>query len=443
MNAHITANILAVSTNDELQKRFCADLTKHHYQVRFCNPDRLQDNVSKERPDLIVVDVSDNKFDGFGLIEKLKGDATSKHIPTVALVPEKTPDLYQRAIEVHADDIFIQSFDIQEFFVHIKPLLRLSTMFVELENRIALAKKLGIQADDGIDETDDNAYQIMLISPRDGDKAMIEAVLNGNCQINVCEDFFVAEEELSKANYDAVICALNDENKEQAFVLSSRARNNPRLFNLPVLFINDDNITDRLDAYHRGVTRITNRPLNNASLHAKVKMLVRRQRLRWNIRKAMDSTRALQSIEPTTQAYNQDFFKTHLVHQIENAHKWHKHLTCVFFSIGNLSNIKTQFGDEAAQHLMQQIHQWISGLSRVEDCVSLYQENEFAIALPDTPMNEAQIVMHRIAGILSYTDFALPDVFQPVSVWVECGIAQLTADDDLNSMLERARNPIV
>ncbi|WP_419796569.1 MAG: diguanylate cyclase domain-containing protein [Terasakiella sp.] len=443
MNTHITANILAVSANDELQKRFHEDLTTHHYQVRFCKPEHLQDNVNQERPDLIVVDVSRNEFDGFGLIGKLKGEITSKHIPTVALVPEKTPDLYQRAIEVHADDIFIQSFDIEEFFVHIKPLLRLSTMFLELENRVALAKKLGITANDEIDESNNSAYQIMLIAPHDGDRAMIEAVLNGNCKINVCDDFFVAEEELSKANYDAVICALNEENKEQAFVLSSRTRNNPRLFNLPVLFINDDNITDRLDAYRRGVTRITNRPLNKASLHAKIKMLVRRQRLRWSIRKAMDSTRAPKSTETTTHAYNQKFFEANLLHQIENAHKWHKHLTCVFFSIGNLSNIKTQFGDVAAQHLMQQIHQWISGLSRVEDCVSLYQDNEFAIALPDTPKNEAQIVMHRIAGILSYTDFALPDVFQPVSVWVECGIAQLAPNDNVKSMIQRARNPIV
>lgn len=120
MNTHITANILAVSANDELQKRFHEDLTTHHYQVRFCKPEHLQDNVNQERPDLIVVDVSRNEFDGFGLIGKLKGEITSKHIPTVALVPEKTPDLYQRAIEVHADDIFIQSFDIEEFFVHIK-----------------------------------------------------------------------------------------------------------------------------------------------------------------------------------------------------------------------------------------------------------------------------------------------------------------------------------
>jgi len=443
LNTHITANILAVSTNDELQKKFCEDLAKHRYQVRFCTPENLLENATEERPDLIVIDVSHTEFDGFDLIEKLKSNIASKYIPTVALVPEKTPDLYQRAIEVHTDDIFIQSFNIEEFFVHIKPLLRLSTMFVELENRVSLAKSFGIHTNEGIDESDDSAYQIMLISPRDGDRAMIEAVLNGNCKIEVCNDFFVAEEELGKANFDAVICALNDENKEQAFVLSSRARNNPRLFNLPVLFINDDNITDRLDAYRRGVTRITNRPLNKASLQAKIKMLVRRQRLRWNIRKAMDSTRAPQSTETTTQAYNQKFFEANLLHQIENSHKWHKLLTCVFFSIGNLSNIKDQFGDEAAQHLMQQIHQWISGLSRVEDCVSLYQENEFAIALPDTPMNEAQIVMHRIAGILSYTDFALPDVFQPVSVWVECGIAQLTPDDDVQSMIERARTPII
>ena len=443
MSTHITANILVVSTDDERQKQFCDHLTEHDYKVRFCQADSLIQNATKERPDLIVVDVASQDFDGFDLIDKIKQQPDIKYIPTVALVAKKTATLYQRATDVRADDIFIQSFDIEEFFVHIKPLLRLSTMLNELEHRVQLANQLGSDASKDIEDDDDSAYQIMLIAPRDGDKAMIEAMLNGNCTLDICTDFFVAEDRLVQGNFDAVICALDNENKESAFSLSSRIRNNPRLFNLPVLVINDDNIPDRLEAYRRGVTRITNRPLNKASLHAKTKTLVRRQRLRWNVRNAMQSTHTPATLDAKTKAYNRAFFDANLNRQITDAHQWHKHLTCVFFSVQNLSNLKEQLGQQATQDLMQQVYQWISGLSRVEDCVALYQDNEFAISLPDTPMHEAQIVMHRIAGILSYTDFALPDVYQPVSVWVECGIAQLQSDDNIQTMVQRARNSFI
>ena len=50
--------------------------------------------------------------------------------------------------------------------------------------------------------------------------------------------------------------------------------------------------------------------------------------------------------------------------------------------------------------------------------------------------------MHRIAGILSYTDFAVVDVFQPISIWVESGITSLELGDDIDILIDRARQNI-
>ena len=47
--------------------------------------------------------------------------------------------------------------------------------------------------------------------------------------------------------------------------------------------------------------------------------------------------------------------------------------------------------------------------------------------------------MRRVAGILGYTDFALPDVFRPIDVSVNVGAAELEADDDPAALIARAR----
>lgn len=442
MTAHRIANVLAVSNDSDLLTTFGDKLTRNNYRVETSSPDNVVEKAIQERPDLIVVDTSAEDASGFALIKGIKEHSQVHFIPVVALVEKKTKDLYDQAIAAHADDIFIHSFDIEEFFVHIKPLLRLSTMFLELENRVALTRKMGGDAQNDVDKVDDSGYRILLVAPQDGDKAAVETVLGGNCIIDVCPDFFAAEDQLEDNNYDAAICSISVNNRENALSLSSRARNNPRLFNLPVLLINDGSLENRLEAYRRGVTRITNRPLNQSSLQAKIKMLVRRQRLRWNIRKALDSTKNAQTTDAHTQAYTKDFFEANLSLQIANAQKWQKHLTVVFFTIGNLANAQEQFGEGPAQELRQQVHQWIASLSRAEDTVALYKDNQFAVALPDTPEHEAQLVMHRIAGILSYTDFAISEVYQPLSVWVECAIAHIKPNDDASALIARAHQNI-
>ncbi|HIJ64269.1 MAG TPA: diguanylate cyclase, partial [Rhodospirillaceae bacterium] len=86
--------------------------------------------------------------------------------------------------------------------------------------------------------------------------------------------------------------------------------------------------------------------------------------------------------------------------------------------------------------------QWITSLLRGEDLTVRYDENEFCVVLPDTPKDEAEIVMNRIAGVLAYTDFAVKEVYQPVKVWVRAAAADLQPGDTAASLIERARRDI-
>ncbi len=442
MSTQHIANILVVSTNEAELNKLSVQLEQANFHIIRGDDTPLNAQVNANHPDLVIIDVSCDGLDAFQQVESLKSDKTHNDIPVVLIAEEKSESLFEKAVSVQADDIIFFSNDIGEIIVHIKPLLRLSTMFKELERRASLAAKMGIQASTEINPDQKAPYKILLIAPQDGDRATIEAVLDGNCDIDACDDFFDAEDKLTNGLYDAAICSLTADNQETVLGLSSRVRNNPRLFNLPMLLLCNSTLEDPMEAYRRGVTRLINRPVSQTSLKAKITMLVRRQRLRWNIRQAIDTTRQEKVTDGITKAYTKDFFDKHLDGQLLHAKKWKKHMAVIFFSIPNIPTLEDQFGTKSAEHLLQQIYQWIAGLTRVEDLVARSSDHEFCIALPDTPVEEAQIVMHRIAGILSYTDFAVVDVFQPISVWVESGISSLQTDDNAITLIDRARKSI-
>jgi two-component system cell cycle response regulator len=140
-----------------------------------------------------------------------------------------------------------------------------------------------------------------------------------------------------------------------------------------------------------------------------------------------------------TGVYSRPFLEKYLEERLAVAKSHHRHLALVFFSIPNIEGVREHFGDDAAEHLAQQLGQWITGLLRAEDLTALYAKNEFCVILPDTPLVEAEVVMHRIAGVLSYTDFAVREVYQPVKVWVQVACTDARPDDTLEGLLARAK----
>jgi len=58
----------------------------------------------KERPDLILLDMSLPKMDGFAVVREIKGDPKGKHIPVIALTAHAMKGSREKAIEAGCDD---------------------------------------------------------------------------------------------------------------------------------------------------------------------------------------------------------------------------------------------------------------------------------------------------------------------------------------------------
>ena len=436
------ANLLITGRDQAQLDDLIGFLRARDYTVMTCaTAERTLEEVRRGHPDLAIVDLATMGDEGFRLVAEIAGSIDTDHIPALLIGADGSPRLYRQASEAGADDIFMAPLDHAAFLARMTPLLRLSTMHEELHRRVALAERFGVAVEDHADlSPGGEPLDILVVGSGDAFAAPIEEALGSACAITACDDIFVAEDRLYESFFDACAVFLGgDLGFEPCLELCAQIRNNPRLFNLPVVVVAPPGaLPEDAEPYTNGVTRLITAPAEDEELRYVMTSLVNRQRERWKIRQAMDTTKTAAVCDPLTGSYTFDFLRAHLEILIESARTWEKHLTLVFFSIPGVADVRHQFGDVAADHLLHQLAQWIAGPMRVEDLTARYGEYDFCVALPDTPLVQAEIVMRRVAGIISHTDFALHKVYQPITVSVEVSLAALE-EDTADSLVTRAR----
>lgn len=429
------ANVLIVDGNHDRSEEMRARLghAGYHASTVPTGVDALG-HLRHEHPDLVIVaDPADG--DAIELGAQIKNAKETNDIPVLLLAPEATAEVYRRVLAAGLDDVLTPQCDDSELNARLRPLVRLETMHAELRQRALVAGRFGIAARERVSGPIGAAPALLLIGDR---LEKVHPLLADLGEVAAAADLFEAEDQLGRRNFDAAVVSFG-EDPEGLLGFCSQVRNNPRLFNLPMVLLTPQPANE---AYRRGATRVLPPTADPAVLHSVVLSLVRRQQLRWAIRGALNDSLAPATRDPLTGAYGRAFFDAYLASRLELAKEQDRHLAVVFFAAPNIDGVRRQFGDDAALHLTQQVGQWITGLLRAEDLTAAYAPNEFCVVLPDTPLVEAEVVMHRIAGVLAYTDFAVREVYQPVKVWVQVGCTDVRNDDTVVSLLARARGNI-
>lgn len=431
------ANVLIVDGNASRAQALRERLSRGGYHASMAT-DSVDGNrlACLERPDLVLVGTPEDA-DAVDFGAQMRHEPTSADIPVLIYADLISADLCDRALNAGLDDVATIGCDDSELFARMRPLVRLSTMHAELRQRAAVANMFGIAARERVAGPGATAPAILVIGD---DPGSIQGVLTGYGEITHTPSLYEAEDLLTRRNFDAAVLSFSAE-PEGVLGFCSQVRNNPRLFNLPMVLVAGAG-TDPAEAYRRGATRVLPRPVEPMVLRAAVLTLVRRQQLRWSIRPALNDSLQDATRDPVTGAYGRAFLEAYLGARLEIAKAQNRHLAVVLFSAPNIDGVRDQFGDDAALHLTQQLGQWITGLLRAEDLTAAFKPSEFCVVLPDTPLVEAEVVMHRIAGVLAYTDFAVREVYQPVKVWVQVGCTDARDDDDFASLLARVRRDL-
>jgi two-component system NtrC family sensor kinase len=83
------------------------------------------EKVRGEMPDLVLLDVNMPKKDGFEVLEEIRADSATKHIPVIILTAARLdPSEIQSGLNMGADDYVTKPFDRRELFARIRTKLR-------------------------------------------------------------------------------------------------------------------------------------------------------------------------------------------------------------------------------------------------------------------------------------------------------------------------------
>lgn len=117
--------ILFIEDEPALQTTFTDTITDSGYQVFSALDGEIGLNLAiKEKPDLILLDLILPKMDGFTVLESLKKDPETAHIPVIVLSNLGEASDVQRAIELGAQSYLVKtSYDLAAVIVKIRATL--------------------------------------------------------------------------------------------------------------------------------------------------------------------------------------------------------------------------------------------------------------------------------------------------------------------------------
>ena len=116
--------ILVVEDNLDLQDYMRLVLQDKYHVVTADHGQAAWEHLQSSSVSLILSDLMMPVMDGYQLLEKLKSDATTRHIPTIMLTARAEAADKLKALRIGVDDYLLKPFDEEELLVRVENLLK-------------------------------------------------------------------------------------------------------------------------------------------------------------------------------------------------------------------------------------------------------------------------------------------------------------------------------
>ncbi|MBU4036592.1 MAG: GGDEF domain-containing protein, partial [Proteobacteria bacterium] len=106
-----------------------------------------------------------------------------------------------------------------------------------------------------------------------------------------------------------------------------------------------------------------------------------------------------------TGVYNQKGFKEFIECEFQKARRYKRPVSMIMIDVDNFKAINDSLGHLAGDYVLIELAKRLNNALRKTDILVRYGGDEFAIILPDTKMNEAEVLIDRILSSVKYDFF--------------------------------------
>ncbi len=416
-----------------------ADLEGHGFDITPITPDSANGaDIQAQGAKAIVIRAGDTPAAATETARLLKAEAPTGPLPIIVIGDAANNQLDDASIDGVVDDRLPVESMKTELMARLRSLTRLYVMQSELSRRESIEKRYGLTPDTLWDTPlDAENMHILAVGDFGEDSKLLGAMIGDDKRLVFTADPNKAIEELVEGDYEAAIIAVNGA-ADQWLTMCADIRDNPRLYNLPILLVADKgSLIDQAVPFNQGVTDLLHRPIDADNLRARLALLIKQQRYRRRMQKAYQRSLHTETSDSLTGLYSYGFLHDYLAALIDSAGRSKCPVAVGMFDVKGMAKINRIHGYAAGDNLLRQTGSLIGCLVRGEDLTARYGGQTFCIVMPETAYGDAILVLRRIVNIVGMTELGVTTDEDPVTVQLKLGCVMLEAGDSAESLLAR------
>ena len=135
--------------------------------------------------------------------------------------------------------------------------------------------------------------------------------------------------------------------------------------------------------------------------------------------------------DPLTDLLNRRAMEQQLEREFSRSLRYRTHLALVFIDLDLFKQVNDTYGHDCGDALLQYLAQGMSRMSRTSDLVTRLAGDEFVLLLPETPLQKAQLLIERMAGV--FLEQPMPWQEERIPIRLSFGIASALEDQVASS----------
>lgn len=151
----------------------------------------------------------------------------------------------------------------------------------------------------------------------------------------------------------------------------------------------------------------------------------------------VDEVKRLSQVDTLTGAFNRRAMEQRLPAEIERCVRYMRPLSVIFTDIDHFKRINDQHGHAVGDAVLREVSKRLQDALRSNvDWMVRFGGEEFVVFMPETDLEQATEVAHRLAEIVRCTPWQSEDL--SLSLTCSFGVAQFKQGDTADSLLQRA-----
>ncbi|RVU37909.1 diguanylate cyclase [Hwanghaeella grinnelliae] len=207
---------------------------------------------------------------------------------------------------------------------------------------------------------------------------------------------------------------------------------------VPVVVVTiDDKQSTLHDMLEAGATDFVRKPVDEEELVARCRNLLRMRSYQGELQKTVERLHVMATIDSLTGACNRRHFLDRLETEVARAQRFNEPLSIAMLDADHFKSINDTYGHAVGDDVLRALTRACVEMLRRHDIVGRLGGEEFAICMPETTMDKAQIVCDRLRQNIAGLNVKSHD--NEVKFTVSMGVTQYSrGGDSTESFMSRA-----